>query len=368
MSNSIAVVMAGGGTAGHTSPLIATAEELQKLADVDILCVGTPRGLESRVIPEAGLELAMIPPVPMPRRPSGDLLRLPANLRIAVSQARALLRGHRAQVVIGFGGYVSLPVYLAARREKIPLVVHEGNAVAGLANRVAALFTSHVVTTFPATDLPHAQMLGLPVRAAIAGLNRAERRAEARAAFGLPADGRVLLVSGGSQGARSLNQATIAAIPQLLAEGVSVLHVLGSANITPADQPIDDAGTGSTYRPLGYVDEMGLAYAAADLMLGRSGAATVMETAMTGLPTIFVPLPHGNGEQARNADFLVNARAGVRIMDAELNPGRLVAEVRELFNDPSRLRLMSDTCRALAPSGAARALAQLVLSLASGKD
>lgn len=368
MSKRIRVVMAGGGTAGHTSPLIATAEQLQKLADVDILCVGTPKGLESRVIPEAGLELAMIAPVPMPRRPSADLIRLPWRLRSAVNQARGLLRGHRAQVVVGFGGYVSLPVYLAARREKIPLVVHEANAVSGLANRVAALFTAHVVTTFPATDLPHAQMLGLPVRAAIAGLDRVGRRAEGRSAFGLPEAGRVLLVSGGSQGARSLNQATIAAADRLLADGISVLHVLGSANITEADLPRLDPKTGAAYRPVGFVDEMGLAYAAADLMLGRSGAATVMETAMTGLPTIFVPLPHGNGEQARNADFLVNARAGVRVEDAELDADRLVAEVLALFSDPDRLRLMSDTCRALAPSGAARALAQLVLSLAGGRD
>ncbi len=360
--------MAGGGTAGHTSPLIATAEQLAELAEVDILCVGTPKGLESRVIPEAGLELAMIPAVPLPRRPSGDLVRVPTRLRAAVNQSRALLRGHRAQVVVGFGGYVSLPVYLAARREKIPLVVHEGNAVSGLANKIAALFTPHVVTTFPATDLPHAQMLGLPVRAAIAGLDRRATGPAGRVEFGLPPTGPVLLVSGGSQGARSLNLATIDAAQRLLAAGISVLHVLGSANFTDQNQPIEDPQTGATYRPLGYVSDMGLAYAAADLMLGRSGAATVMETAMTGLPTIFVPLPHGNGEQARNADFLINARAGVRVEDVELTADRLVGEVQALIGDPARLRLMSDTCRALAPSGAARALAQLVLSLAVGKD
>jgi UDP-N-acetylglucosamine--N-acetylmuramyl-(pentapeptide) pyrophosphoryl-undecaprenol N-acetylglucosamine transferase len=360
--------MAGGGTAGHTSPLIATAEQLRHLSDVDILCIGTPKGLESRVIPEAGLELALISPVPLPRRPSGDLLRVPVRLRKATAEARALLRGHRAQVVVGFGGYVSLPVYLAARQERIPLVVHEGNAVAGLANRIAALFTPHVVTTFPATDLPHAQMLGLPVRSSIAGLNRAARRVEGRTAFQMPQAGSLLLVSGGSQGARSINRATEAAAPRLLAAGVSILHVLGAANFTDAHHPITDDTTGAVYRPLAYVDEMGLAYAAADLMVGRSGAATVMETAMTGLPTIFVPLAHGNGEQARNADFLVNARAGLRIEDGELTADRLVNEVLALFADPTRMRLMSDTCLALAPSGAAHALAQLVLSLAGSED
>ncbi len=368
MSGPVRIVMAGGGTAGHTSPLIATAEQLRHLAEVDILCIGTPKGLESRVIPEAGLELAMIPPVPLPRRPSIDLLRVPTRLGSAVSQARALLRGHRAQVVVGFGGYVSLPVYLAARRERLPLVVHEANAVAGLANRIAALFTPHVVTTFPATDLPRAQMLGLPVRSAIAELDRATLRENARSGFGLAAEGPVLLVSGGSQGARSINTATIDAARRLLASGVSVLHVLGPANFTDEHQPIDDPATGAVYRPLGYIDDMGQAYAAADVMLGRSGAVTVMETAIAGLPTIFVPLPHGNGEQARNADFLVNARAAIRIEDAALTADRLVEQTSALVGDPARLRLMSETCRALAPSGAARSLAQLVLSLAADED
>lgn len=367
MSSPIRIIMAGGGTAGHTSPLIATAEQLRELAEVEILCIGTPKGLESRVIPEAGLELAMIPPVPLPRRLTPELLRVPLRLGAAVSRSRSLIREHRAQVVVGFGGYVSLPVYLAARRERVPLVVHEGNAVAGLANRIAALFTRHVVTTFPATDLPRAQMLGLPVRAAIAGLDRPARRPAAREAFDLPADGQVLLVSGGSQGARSLNEATRAAVDRLLAGGVSVLHVLGAANLTAEHVGVDDSNTGARYRPIGYVDDMGAAYAAADLMLGRSGAGTVMETAMTGLPTIFVPLPHGNGEQARNADFLLNAHAATRVDDADLTADRLCEEVFGLFADPTRLRLMSDTCRALAPSGAARALAQLVLNLADQK-
>ena len=135
-------------------------------------------------------------------------------------------------MAVGFGGYVSLPVYLAARLAGVPLVIHEGNAVPGLANRVAARFTPHVVTTFPETRLPHARHLGLPVREQIAGLDRAARRPAARQDFGLPAAGPVLLVSGGSQGARSLNLATADAVPRLLAAGISVLHVLGSANLT----------------------------------------------------------------------------------------------------------------------------------------
>lgn len=362
------IILAGGGTAGHTSPLIATAERLRGLGDVDLLCIGTPKGLESRVIPAAGLELALIPPVPLPRRITPELFSVPGRLGRSVAEAGAILRRHRAEVVVGFGGYVSLPVYLAAWRAKLPIVLHEGNAVPGLANRVAARFTPWVATTFPNTRLPHAQQVGLPVRAAIAGLDRAAGRADARATFALPADGPVLLVSGGSQGARSLNQAVLGAREALLAAGISILHVLGPANLTDEHVAVVDADTGASYRPLGYVDEMGQAYAAADLMLGRSGAGTVMETAMTGLPTIFVPLPHGNGEQARNADFLIEAGAGMLVLDADLTATGLTGLVRELFSDPARLAEMSATCRRLAPSGAADALARLVLRVAGRPD
>lgn len=360
----VRVVLAGGGTAGHTSPLIATAQQLQAQAEVDITCVGTPKGLESRVIPEAGLPLEMIPPVPLPRRLTPELFAVPARLVRAVREARAILRNHSAEVAVGFGGYVSLPVYLAARLAKVPLVLHEGNAVPGLANRIAARFTLHVATTFPDTKLPHAVHLGLPVRSAIATLDRAARRPQGRTAFGLPAQGQVLLVSGGSQGARSLNQATLGAAERLLAAGISVLHVLGPANLTEATVPRADSGTGAVYVPVGYVDEMGDAYAAADLMLGRSGAGTVMETAMTGLPVIFVPLPHGNGEQARNAAFLIEADAGVLVADAELDADRVVAEVTRLLGDAARLARMSARCRELVPADASAALARLVLDVA----
>ncbi len=366
--SAVSIVLAGGGTAGHTSPLIATAEALRARAGVDLVCVGTAKGLETRVIPEAGLRLELIPPVPLPRRLTPELLAVPSRLWRAVGEARRILVAHNAQVAVGFGGYVSLPVYLAARLAKVPLVIHEGNAVPGLANRIAARFTPHVVTTFPETRLPHARHLGLPVREQIAGLDRLARRPAAREGFGLPDGGTVLLVSGGSQGARSLNLATADAVTRLLAAGISVLHVLGSANLTEDITDITDAATGAAYRPVAYVDDMGDAYAAADLMLGRSGAGTVMETAMTGLPTIFVPLPHGNGEQARNAGFLIAADAGVLVPDAELDGDRLLAEVTGLLAAPGRLEGMAATCRSLVPADASAALAQLVLDVAQRRD
>ena len=152
------VVLAGGGTAGHTSPLIATAMALQERG-ATVSCIGTPRGLEGRVIPEAGLQLDMIPPVPLPRTVNADLFKVPARLAGAVRKAGEVLQRRQTDVVVGFGGYVSLPAYLAARRAKIPVVIHEQNAVPGLANKIAARFAVFVGTAFPDTPLPKARLL-----------------------------------------------------------------------------------------------------------------------------------------------------------------------------------------------------------------
>lgn len=359
------IVLAGGGTAGHTSPLIATATELATLApEFGLVAIGTERGLETRVIPAAGLPLELVDPVPLPRRPSGDLVKVPVRLRRAVRQAREVLRRHHAAVVVGFGGYVSMPAYLAARAEKVPIVVHEQNSVPGVANRAAARLTRHVAVSFPDTPLPHARMVGLPVRREISTLDRAGRRAEAAAGFGLDPDRPTLLVSGGSQGARSINTAVLAARDELLGRGISVLHVLGLKNITDADVPVDHPDTGARYRPVGFVDAMADAYAAADLMLCRSGAGTVAETAVTGLPAIFVPLPHGNGEQARNAAALIDADAGVLVPDAECTGDRIRDLVGELMAEPSRLAAMGERARATMPGDAATSLARMVREVA----
>ncbi len=356
------VVLAGGGTAGHTSPLIATAEALRALdPEAEITCVGTSRGLETRVIPAAGLALELIPAVPLPRKPGVDLITLPWRLGGAVANARSILMAHRAQVVAGFGGYASLPVYLAARTLGIPVVVHEQNALPGVANKVAATFARVVAVSFPNTGLRGQRYVGLPVRSAIADLDRAALRSPARDAWGLPAEGRVLLVSGGSQGAQRLNTAVVGAADRLLDAGISVLHVLGGKNFDE-NRDVRRQQGGAAYVPVAYVDRMEEAYAASDLMLGRSGAGTVVETAVVGLPGVFVPLPHGNGEQARNASALVAAGGAKLVADADLTPDRLVAEVLPLLQDPSVLAAMAAAGRDLVPSDAAQELARLILA------
>src|SRR4051795_11061005 len=222
------ILLAGGGTAGHTSPLLATADALRRLDPaVEVTCLGTPRGLENRVVPEAGYPLELIPPVPLPRTLNPDLFRVPARLRAAVKATNAVLDKVRPDVVVGYGGYVSMPVYLAARRRRLPLVVHEQNAVPGLANKAGARVATRVAVSFPETPLPRAEYVGLPIRPMISGLDRAALRAEGRAFFGLDPDRPTLLVTGGSRGPRRLNQSVSGAAPALAAAGVQVLHVVG---------------------------------------------------------------------------------------------------------------------------------------------
>ncbi|HEU5107730.1 MAG TPA: UDP-N-acetylglucosamine--N-acetylmuramyl-(pentapeptide) pyrophosphoryl-undecaprenol N-acetylglucosamine transferase, partial [Micromonosporaceae bacterium] len=273
------VLLAGGGTAGHTSPLLATADALRRLVpEAEITCLGTSRGLETRVVPEAGYPLELIPPVPLPRRPNADLVRVPARLRGAVNETLAIVDRIRPDVIVGYGGYVSMPAYLAARRRKLPLVVHEQNTLPGLANKVGARLAARVAVSFPDTPLPRAEYVGLPIRRMISTLDREAVRPEARAFFGLDPDRPTLLVTGGSQGAARLNRAVSGAARALSAAGVQVLHVQGKHGGAEPD------ATETPYVVLDYCDRMDLALAAADLTVCRSGASTLTEAAATGLP------------------------------------------------------------------------------------
>ncbi|SDB80162.1 UDP-N-acetylglucosamine-N-acetylmuramylpentapeptide N-acetylglucosamine transferase [Raineyella antarctica] len=359
------VVLAGGGTAGHTSPLIATAHRLlARDPQTRIVAVGTPKGLETRVVPAAGLELQLIDPVPLPRTLNLDLLKVPLRLRRSINQARRILRSSGADVLVGFGGYVAMPTYVAARELRIPIVVHEQNAVPGLANKVATRFTDRIAVTFPGTPLRHARVVGMPLRPEVTGLDRDAVAPGARAGFGLEEGLPTLLVSGGSQGARSINNAIADAYPELIARGIQVLHVLGPRNFRDDMVPVVDEATGASYRPIAYVDAMEKAYAVADLMVGRSGAGTVMETIAVGLPTVLVPLPHGNGEQARNADALVAAGGALRLADAECTGDRLVDLVAPLVTDPARLARMREAGRGMVPGNAADLLCDMILEAA----
>jgi UDP-N-acetylglucosamine--N-acetylmuramyl-(pentapeptide) pyrophosphoryl-undecaprenol N-acetylglucosamine transferase len=224
----MSVMLAGGGTAGHIQPALALADALRR-ADQRIIvtCLGTERGLETRLVPNRGYDLALIPAVPLPRSITPRLLSVPGRLADAIGAAAAALDQCGSEVLVGFGGYVATPAYLAARRRGIPIVVHEANSRPGLANRLGARLTKHVFTGQPGTKLAHATCIGIPIRREIAGLDRLALSDKARAHFGLRPDLPVLLVTGGSQGARSLNQAVTAAAASIRAAAVQVLHIVG---------------------------------------------------------------------------------------------------------------------------------------------
>lgn len=353
------VLLAGGGTAGHTSPLLATADALRRLEPgTQITCLGTSTGLEARLIPEAGLPLEVVPRVPLPRRPGPDLWRTPSRLWAARRAALEIVDRVRPDVVVGFGGYVSVPAYLAARSRSLPLVVHEGNALPGVANRLGARMTRHVATSFPGTDLPHATCTGLPVRRMISSLDRSALREEARAEFGLRADGPVLLVTGGSQGAARINAAVLGAAPDLARSGVQVLHVVG-----PKQEVAAPSGE-VPYVVRHFVDRMDLAYAAADAVLCRAGSNTVTEVSGVGLPAVYVPLPIGNGEQALNARPVVDAGGGFLVADAALTPEWVAATLPALLTDGARLREMGAAASGVVPLDADEQLARMILEAA----
>ena len=353
------MVVAGGGTAGHVEPALNLADAVRR-ADPDavVTALGTAEGLETRLVPARGYELDLIPRVPLPRRPSGDLLTLPGRLRTAVDRCRQVLIDRHADVIVGFGGFVALPAYLAARG-RVPIVVHEANAKAGLANRIGRRFTPFVAEA-TSGSLPGAVRIGIPLRESIAHLDRAGRRPSACARWGLDPDRACLLVFGGSQGARSLNSAIVAAAPALVEAGVQILHAFGAKN---ADQvaPVADL---PGYCAVDYIDGMDDAYAAADMAVCRAGAMTCAELAAVGLPALYVPLPIGNGEQRFNAAPVVAADGGLLIEDAVLDGDTLSRAVLRVVTSPGRLDEMSQNAARHGVRDAAARLADMVFAAA----
>src|SRR5262252_2894699 len=360
----MSVVLAGGGTAGHIEPALAVADALRRMDPrIPLTCLGTERGLETRLVPLRGYDLALIPPVPLPRKPTADLLSVPGRLAEAVRAAGEVLDRTRAQVVCGFGGYVATPAYLAARRRQIPIVVHDANVKAGLANRIGARFTRHVFTPHPGTKLAHATCIGIPLRKEISGLDRLALADKAREHFGLRPDLPVLLVTGGSQGARSLNLAVLDAADQIRAAGVQVLHLLGPRS----GLDVHLSATGPPYVTLPYVDRMDLAYAAADFALCRSGAMTCAELTTVGLPAAYVPLPHGNGEQRLNALPIERAGGGLIVADAQLSPRWICEVLLPVMLDTPLVAGMSRAAGNIGSRDADTALAAEVLDVMEGQ-
>jgi UDP-N-acetylglucosamine--N-acetylmuramyl-(pentapeptide) pyrophosphoryl-undecaprenol N-acetylglucosamine transferase len=365
------VVLAGGGSAGHIEPALALADALRE-ADhgIEVTCLGTQRGLENRLVPMRGYPLELIPAVPLPRSVTPQLLTVPGRLAGAVHATGKILDRVGADVLVGFGGYVATPAYLAARRHNVPIVVHEANPSPGIANRLGAHLTTYVFTGHPATKLRNGKYLGLPIRRQIADLDRFAVGDKARAHFGLRPDLPVLLVFGGSQGAKSLNRALAGAVGAIRAAGVQILHVTGpknAAEVQAGGLPGAGASSAVPYVTLPYVDRMDLAYAAADFALCRAGAMTCAELTAVGLPAAYVPLPIGNGEQRLNALPVVQRGGGMLVEDAELSADWIKNSLLPVLTNIDQVAVMSEAAATLGSKDADRWLANAVIDIVAAE-
>ena len=328
-------LLAGGGTAGHVNPLLALADLISRVeSDAEIVVLGTKEGLEARLVPDRGYELHTIARLPFPRKPNGYALKFPARYLRAVREVRELIRERKIDVVVGFGGYASAPAYRAAYAEGVPYVIHEANAKPGLANKQGARNTEYVAVTFAGTPIKHATVTGMPLRPEITGLDRLAQRAEARAHFGLDPAKRTLLVTGGSLGARALNQGISGSAAEITAAGAQVLHVWGGLT-----ELVDPGVPG--YEVIPYCDRMDLAFAAADLVVSRAGSTTVSELSGLGVPAILVPYASGNGEQRFNAAGVVAAGGAILVEDGELTPEWVQQALIPLLGNDTALTEMS---------------------------
>lgn len=326
------LLLAGGGTAGHVEPALAVARAWKSAhPDSEIIFIGTSAGLENSLVPAAGFTLAHIPKVSIARSLSPSLFLVPFQLAQSIAATLKLLRG--VDCAIGFGGYVSAPLYIAAALKRTPFVIHEQNAYPGWANRLGALFTSFRAISYPVARgaLSKAELTGLPLRAdVVAALDSAARdgaaaRADAKREItkkhGLGADSPLVFIFGGSQGSQAINR--VISDFRKNSKGVAILHGVGKNNEIETSTP--------SYKALGYIDDMAACYLAADLLIARSGAVTCAEATALAKYSLFIPLPIGNGEQVLNAQSLVSAGRAEVLPQSQFTAQWLAANIDRLI-------------------------------------
>ncbi|HEX6311344.1 MAG TPA: undecaprenyldiphospho-muramoylpentapeptide beta-N-acetylglucosaminyltransferase [Acidimicrobiia bacterium] len=348
-------LVTGGGTGGHVYPALALAHELVRRghASTSIRFVGARRGLEARVVPEAGYAIDLLPGRGLQRRLTLANLRALWENVVAFARSRRIVRRARPRVVVGVGGYASLPCLLAARLRRVPAVVHEQNAAPGLANRVAVRLGARAAVSLPGTPLRGAVLTGNPIRPEVARVRRA------------PVAPPLVAVVGGSLGARRLNRAALGLYARWRARGdVAIRHVAGMRNYDECAAALASArrpGDRLAYDLVPYEDHMERLYARAAVAVSRAGAVTVAELAAAGVPSVLVPLPGAPGDhQTRNARTMVEGGAAVLLRDEECDAAGLDAALGELLADPIRRDAMAEAGHGLARPDAAARLADLV--------
>lgn len=386
------IVLAGGGTAGHVNPLLSVADAIIRLdPDAKVSVLGTAVGLEKDLVPAAGYELDTVEKVPFPRRPNKAALQFPMKWKRECAKTREILERREADVVAGFGGYASAPAYSVAHKMGIPVVIHEQNARAGMANKLGARWADFIGVVYEGTGLNVKgdgviERVGLPLRPVIAQLaskleiDRAAARKEAAKELGVDPDRPLVLVTGGSLGAVSLNRAIAAASKDVLAVA-QIVHLTGKGKADEVRKLVEVnageghvTGLGSQYAGNGdyhvaeYLERIDLAFACADLIVCRSGAGTVAELTALGLPAVYVPLPIGNGEQRFNAQPVVETGGGVMVNDADLTPAWVRDHVPAMLADEAALRAIGSKAWEYGIRDAADTMARRILDLAGHAD
>jgi len=351
----VRVAIAGGGTGGHIIPALAIAGELKSKHGVEILFIGTPRGLESRLVPQAGYPLSMIEVGQLKNVSLATKARTLLDLPLSLMRCRKLLREFKPDAVIGVGGYASGPAMGAAILAGIPTLAFEPNAYPGLANRIIGKRVSAAAVNFApaARYFRNAHVTGIPVRSEFFHLSP-------RSASAPPH----LLVFGGSQGARALNTLMPQIAPSLLAAvpGLTILHQAGARHAEAALAAYQASGAPSGHWQVhAFLDDMPHRFEAADLILSRSGASTVAELCAAGKPSLLVPFPQAaDDHQRKNAEVLVEAGAAEMLLERELTPERLQQTLILLLGDRPGLERMSGQARKLALPDATSRIASLV--------
>ncbi len=356
------LLFAGGGTGGHVYPMIAVADAVRALApELRLVFVGTERGMETRVVPERGYELELMRVLPIRGGGVGGALRGIARAASSVPEARALVKRLAPSAVFSIGGYAAGPVSLGARSLGVPVALMEPNSVIGLANRLIAPLVQRAYTAFPESEKHFKQSVVLRAGVPIRGGFR-------RAAYTPNLNALRVLVLGGSQGAKSLNEA----VPHALAQSpshVTVVHQCGTAHEAAVRAQYAELGLQHRATVLPFIADMPAALAAADLVIGRSGASAVSEICAVGRPSVLIPYPYASGDHQRvNAESLVRAGAALTLSFAEASPARIAAEITALLQNPMRLSEMAEHAAALGRPEAAHAIALDLLGLAGLAD
>jgi UDP-N-acetylglucosamine--N-acetylmuramyl-(pentapeptide) pyrophosphoryl-undecaprenol N-acetylglucosamine transferase len=340
------ILLAGGGTAGHVEPALAVARAWKAAHPSDeISFIGTSSGLENSLVPAAGFPLHLIPKVAIARTLSPSLFKVPFQLISSINRTRKLLKG--VDCAIGFGGYVSGPIYIATAITRTPLVIHEQNARPGRANLLGARLTQHLAISYEVKSarFSKAELTGLPLRAdVLEALNkassnwqtaRADAKREIASRYGLSPVHPLVFIFGGSQGSQAINAVIAQSRASFESRGISILHGVGKNNALPEST--------SDYRALNYIEDMALCYLAADLLISRSGAVTCAEARALVRFSLFIPLPVGNGEQSLNALSLVQSGRAQIIEQSAFTPEWLDTNISNLLQESASRPDEADT-------------------------